>query len=56
LNGEDFKPSSLLVIGLLAVRTLEEQRLTVRYGKQCKDYLEKTRWFFPRILASQEAK
>jgi protein-S-isoprenylcysteine O-methyltransferase Ste14 len=49
--------SSLLVLGLLAVRTpKEEQMLTDRFGQQYKDYMAKTGRFFPRILASKEAK
>ena len=42
--------SSLLVMGLLAVRTpKEEQMLIQRFGQQYRDYMEKTGRFFPRF-------
>jgi protein-S-isoprenylcysteine O-methyltransferase Ste14 len=42
--------ASLLVLGLLAVRTpKEEQRLIDRFGQQYRDYMAETGRFFPRI-------
>ena len=41
---------SLLVLGLLAVRTpKEEQMLIERFGQQYRDYMAKTGRFFPRF-------
>lgn len=48
--------SSLLVLGLLAIRTpKEEQMLIDRFGQQYRDYMAKTGRFFPRIAANKEA-
>lgn len=45
--------SSLLVLGLLAIRTpKEEQMLVDRFGQQYRDYMARTGRFFPRISAS----
>jgi len=47
--------SSLLVLGLLAIRTpKEEQMLTERFGQQHRDYMAKTGRFFPRIEAGND--
>lgn len=44
---------SLLVMGLLAVRTpKEEQMLIDRFGQQYRDYMAKTGRFFPRYWTS----
>lgn len=44
--------ASLLVLGLLAVRTpKEEQRLIDRFGQQYRDYMAKTGRFVPRFSA-----
>lgn len=46
--------SSVLVMGLLAVRTpKEEQMLIERFGQQYRDYMAKTRRFFPRISSGK---
>ena len=46
--------ASLLVLGLLAVRTpKEEQRLIEKFGQQYRDYMEKTGRFFPRIRSGR---
>jgi protein-S-isoprenylcysteine O-methyltransferase Ste14 len=43
---------SLLVLGLLAIRTpKEEQMLIERFGQQYRDYIATTGRFFPRILS-----
>lgn len=48
---------SLLVLGMLAVRTpKEEQMLIDRFGQQYRDYMAKTGRFFPLISVSREAK
>ncbi len=42
--------SSLLVLGLLAIRTpKEEQMLVKRFGQQYRDYMAMTGRFFPRL-------
>ena len=44
--------SSLLVLGLLAIRTpKEEEMLTLRFGQQYRDYMASTGRFFPRLSA-----
>jgi len=44
--------SSLLVLGLLAIRTpKEEQRLVDRFGQSYRDYMERTGRFFPRVFS-----
>lgn len=49
--------SSLVVLGLLAIRTpKEEQMLIARFGQQYTDYMAKTGRFFPLISAGKEAK
>ena len=41
---------SLLVLGLLAVRTPKEERMLIeRFGQQYRDYMAKTGRFFPRF-------
>lgn len=46
--------SSLLVMGLLAIRTpKEEQMLIERFGQQYRDYVEKTGRFVPRISSGK---
>lgn len=41
---------SLLVLGLLAVRTPKEERMLIeKFGQQYRDYTEKTGRFFPRF-------
>ena len=46
--------SSVLVMGLLAVRTpKEEQMLIERFGQQYRDYMAKTGRFFPRISSDK---
>ena len=41
---------SLLVLGLLAVRTPKEERMLIeKFGQQYRDYTEKTGRFFPRL-------
>ena len=48
--------SSLLVLGLLAIRTpKEEQMLIDRFGQQYRDYMAKTGRFIPRISVGKEA-
>lgn len=47
---------SLLVLGLLAVRTpKEEQMLINRFGAQYQEYMAKTNRFFPRISTASDA-
>lgn len=46
--------ASLLVLGLLAVRTpKEEQRLIDKFGQQYRDYMAKTGRFFPRFASGR---
>lgn len=47
--------SSVLVLGMLAIRTpKEEQMLIDRFGQSYRDYMAKTGRFFPRISARKE--
>jgi protein-S-isoprenylcysteine O-methyltransferase Ste14 len=42
--------SSVLVMGLLAVRTPKEERMLIeKFGQQYRDYMETTGRFFPRF-------
>jgi protein-S-isoprenylcysteine O-methyltransferase Ste14 len=42
--------ASVLVLGLLAVRTPKEERMLIeKFGQQYRDYMEKTGRFFPRF-------
>jgi protein-S-isoprenylcysteine O-methyltransferase Ste14 len=48
---------SLLVLGLLAIRTpKEEQMLLARFGQQYRDYMAGTGRFWPRTSARTDAK
>lgn len=41
---------SVLVLGLLAVRTPKEERMLIeKFGQQYRDYMAKTGRFFPRF-------
>jgi protein-S-isoprenylcysteine O-methyltransferase Ste14 len=46
----------LLVLGLLTIRTPKEERMLIeRFGQQYRDYMARTRRFFPRIPDSRQA-
>jgi protein-S-isoprenylcysteine O-methyltransferase Ste14 len=47
--------SSLLVLGLLAIRTPKEERMLIdRFGQPYRDYMAKTGRFVPRISAGRD--